>query len=92
MLTTETTNTLIHVLCLSLTACGGSAGTSGHRGESLGVTVDGDWRDSGVVVDSGTITHEGEGSANVLVTVDENSTAFYWANRNRSCLTAGPSP
>ena len=77
------------VLCLSLTACGGAAGTGE---EPLGVTVDEDWRDSGVVVDSGAITHEGEGSANVLVTVDEDSAAFYWANRNRSCLTAGPSP
>ena len=77
------------VLCLSLTACGGSAGTGE---EPLDVAVDEDWRDSGVVVDSGAITHEGEGSANVLVTVDEDSAAFYWANRNRSCLTAGPSP
>lgn len=37
-----------------------------------------DWRNSGVVVDSGTITHENEGSVDVLVTVDENSAAFYW--------------
>ena len=77
------------ILCLSLTACGGSAGTGE---EPLGVTVDEDWRDSGVVVDSGAIPHEGEGSANVLVTVDEDSAAFYWANRNSSCLTACPSP
>ena len=60
--------------------------------EPLDVAVDEDWRDSVVVVDSGAITHEGAGSANVLVTVDEDSAAFYWANRNRSCLTAGPSP
>lgn len=71
------------VLCLSLTACGGSAGTGE---EPLDVTVDENWRNSSA------ITHEGEGSANVLVTVDEDSAAFFWANRNRSCLTAGPSP
>lgn len=55
------------VLCLGLTACGGSDEPVGD-----------DWRSSGVVVDSGTITHEGEGSMYVLVTVDENSAAFYW--------------
>lgn len=54
------------VLCLSLAACGGSDDTVGD-----------DWRSSGVVVDSGTITHEGEGSVHVLVTVDENWAAFY---------------
>ena len=54
------------VLCLGLTACGGSDEPVGD-----------DWRSSGVVVDSGTITHEGEGSVHVLVTVDENWAAFY---------------
>lgn len=54
-------------LSLSLTACGGS------DGEAVGD----DWRTSGVVVGSGTITHEGEGSVDVLVTVDESSAAFY---------------
>ena len=36
-----------------------------------------DWRNSGEVVASGTITHE-DASVDVLVTVDENSEAFYW--------------
>lgn len=36
-----------------------------------------DWRNSGKVVASGTITHE-DASVDVLVTVDENSAAFYW--------------
>lgn len=54
------------VLCLNLVACGGSDKPATE-----------DWRNSGVVVDSGTITHEGEGSVHVLVTVDENRAAFY---------------
>ena len=54
------------VLCLSLAACGGSDDTVGD-----------DWRNSGEVVASGTITHE-DASVDVLVTVDENSEAFYW--------------
>lgn len=35
-----------------------------------------DWRTTGVVVGSGTITHDGE-SVDVLVTADPNSAAFY---------------
>ena len=35
-----------------------------------------DWRASGAVVDSGTITHDGD-SVDVLVTVSESSAAFY---------------
>ena len=58
------------ILCLSVTACGGSD-------EPVDEPVGDDWRSSGVVVDSGTITHEGEGSVHVLVTVDENWAAFY---------------
>ena len=54
------------ILSLSLTACGGSNDTAGD-----------DWRVSGMVVGSGTITHTGEGSVKVLVTIDENSAAFY---------------
>ncbi|MGN0404586.1 MAG: hypothetical protein ACI4F1_05145 [Bariatricus sp.] len=57
------------ILCLSLVACGGSDEPVEPVGD--------DWRSSGVVVGSGTITHEGEGSVHVLVTVDENSAAFY---------------
>lgn len=55
------------LLCLSLTACGDS---------SDDVTGD-DWRVSGVVAAEGTITHEGEGSVKVLVTVGPESAAFY---------------
>ena len=62
---------LAAVLCLSLTACGGSDEPVDDD------PVGDDWRSSGVVVGSGTITHEGEGSVKVLVTVDENSAAFY---------------
>ena len=52
-------------LCLGLTACGNSDDVAGE-----------DWRTTGVVVGSGTITHDGE-SVDVLVTADPNSAAFY---------------
>ena len=53
------------LLSLSLAACGGSDDIAGD-----------DWRTTGVVVGSGTITHDGE-SVDVLVTVSESSAAFY---------------
>ena len=52
-------------LCLSLAACGNSDDVAGE-----------DWRTTGVVVGSGTITHDSE-SVDVLVTADPNSAAFY---------------
>ena len=52
-------------LCLSLAACGNSDDVAGE-----------DWRTSGMVAASGTITHDGE-SVDVLVTVSESSAAFY---------------
>ena len=52
-------------LCLSLVACGNSDNVAGD-----------DWRTTGMVVGSGTITHDGE-SVDVLVTVSESSAAFY---------------
>lgn len=55
---------LAMALCLSLAACG--------SGDVTGA----DWRTTGVVVGSGTITHDGE-SVDVLVTADPNSAAFY---------------
>ena len=55
---------LTMALCLSLAACG--------SGDVTGA----DWRTTGVVVGSGTITHVGE-SVDVLVTVSESSAAFY---------------
>ena len=48
-------------LCVGLAACGSSD----------------DWRDSGEIVGSGTITHTGEGSVPVLVTISPESAAFY---------------
>ena len=56
---------LAMALCLSLAACGNSDDVAGE-----------DWRTTGVVVGSGTITHDGE-SVDVLVTADHNSAAFY---------------
>ncbi|MBD8995951.1 MAG: hypothetical protein EGR26_05595 [Clostridiales bacterium] len=56
---------LAMALCLSLAACGNSDDVAGE-----------DWRTTGVVVGSGTITHDSE-SVDVLVTVDPNSAAFY---------------
>ena len=49
-----------------LSACGSTDDVAGD-----------DWRTSGVVAGSGTITHDGK-SVDVLVTVSETSAAFYW--------------
>lgn len=56
---------LTMAFCLSLAACGNSDNVAGD-----------DWRTTGMVVGSGTITHDGE-SVDVLVTVSESSAAFY---------------
>ena len=56
---------LAMALCLSLAACGNSDDVAGD-----------DWRTTGMVAGSGTITHDGE-SVDVLVTVSESSAAFY---------------
>lgn len=55
-------------VALSLCACG-SGGDQELTGD--------DWRVSGVVAGSGTITHTGEGSVDVLVTISSESAAFY---------------
>lgn len=55
----------VMVLCLCLAACGNSDDVAGD-----------DWRTTGMVVDSGTITHDGD-SVDVLVTVSESSAALY---------------
>ena len=55
----------VMVLCLCLAACGNSDDVAGD-----------DWRTTGMVVGSGTITHDGD-SVDVLVTVSESSAAFY---------------
>ena len=59
------TSVLAMVICLNLAACGDSDDVAGD-----------DWRTTGVVAGSGTITHDGE-SVDVLVTVSESSAAFY---------------
>ena len=56
---------LVMAFCLSLAACSNSDDAAGD-----------DWRTTGVVTASGTITHDGE-SVEVLVTVGESSAAFY---------------
>ncbi len=58
---------LAAVLSLSLAACGTA------QRDVAGA----DWRTTGVIIDYGTITHNGESVA-VAVTADENSAAFYW--------------
>lgn len=58
-------------LCLSFAACGNSNEVAGN-----------DWRTTGMVVGSGTITHDGD-SVDVLVTVGESSAAFYRDERNQ---------
>lgn len=57
---------LVVVLCLSLAACGGDKDA----------VVGDDWRVTGIVCGSGTITRE-DGDVDVLVTIDDNSAAFY---------------
>ena len=54
------------VFCLSLTACGGSDDAAGD-----------DWRNSGEVVGSGTITRSGEDTF-VLVCIHEEDASFYY--------------
>ena len=56
---------ILLVLCLLCTACGKTDDIAGD-----------DWRATGVVVGSGTITRGGD-SVDVLVTVSESSAAFY---------------
>lgn len=60
---------LTAALCLRLSACGSSDTDMAGTGD--------DWRNSGVVVGSGTITHDNEGSVDVLVTISPESAAFY---------------
>ena len=54
------------LMCLSLAACSSSDDPE----------AGGDWRTTGIVVGSGTITHGGE-SVDVLVTISSESAAFY---------------
>ena len=59
------------LLCLSLTACGGSGSTDPDD-----VAGD-DWRVTGVVRDTGTITRNG-GDVDVLVCINADSADFYY--------------
>ena len=70
----------VMVLCLCLAACGNSDDVAGD-----------DWRTTGMVVDSGTITHDGD-SVDVLVTVSESSAAFYRDIPEQVRSTVSPSP
>ena len=64
------------VLCLSLTACGGSEDEG--RGDLIPDDVSGaDWRTTGICIDAGTITRDGE-DTDVLVCVHESDAAFYY--------------
>ena len=54
------------LMCLSLAACSSSDDPE----------VGNDWRTTGIVVGSGTITHDGD-SVDVLVTISSESAAFY---------------
>ena len=68
---------LAMALCLSLAACGNSDDVAGE-----------DWRTTGVVVGSGTITHDSE-SVDVLVTADPRAAPpSTGIRRSRCCLTA----
>ena len=63
------------VLLLSLTACG--SGGADEDWENPGEVVGSDWRTTGIVRDSGTITRDGE-DAFVLVCVHASDAAFYY--------------
>lgn len=64
---------LAAVFCLGLTACGG--GNSSNNSDDT--TAGDDWRNSAEIVGSGSITYDGEGFIDVLVTMDDNYAYFY---------------
>lgn len=61
------------LLCLTMAACGSSGGDTDDPGDVAG----GDWRVTGVVRDSGTITRGGE-DTDVLVCINADSADFYY--------------
>ena len=71
---------LVMALCLSLAACSNSDDVAGD-----------DWRTTGMVAASGTITHDGE-SVEVLVTVGEAARRSTAIVPSRCCLTVCPFP
>lgn len=64
------------VFCLGLAAC------SGNKNDDDTTVVGNDWRVTGVVRDSGTITRDGEDTA-VLVCVHTESAAFYYDSESQ---------
>lgn len=66
------------VLCLCLTACGGGADNE----EDPGIIVGDDWRVTGVVDGSGTITRDGEDTP-VLVCLHQEDAAFYYDTKEQ---------
>lgn len=74
---------LATVLCLSLSACGSSDTDTEGAGD--------DWRNSGVVVGSGTITHTNEGSVVYWLLSVPKAQPSTVIRQNRFCLTAFPS-
>lgn len=66
---------LLLALLLSLTACGG--GDNGDDWENPDEVAGSDWRTTGVVQDSGTVTCDGEETF-VLVCVHASDAAFYY--------------
>lgn len=64
-------------VCMGLSACGGSNGDNDYPD-----VVGDDWRVTGVVRDSGTITRNGE-DTNVLVSVLTEGTAFYYDTKDQ---------
>lgn len=68
------------VLCVGLTACGG--GNSNNDNDLDNSGVGNDWRVTGVVCDSGTITRDGEDTA-VLVCVHASNATFYYDKKEQ---------
>lgn len=70
---------LMLVLCMSLAACGSQ---TNDYDEDNDVIVGDDWRVTGVVRGSGTITR-GDGDTYVLMTLSEKDAAFYYDTKEQ---------
>ena len=78
------------LLLLSLTACGGDNGDDRENPDEVAGS---DWRTTGVVQDSGTVTRDGEDTF-VLVCVHASDAAFYYDTEEQTLFGAVeyPSP